>query len=89
MALGIFVCLPLVYHFGPSKGLMIFAAMAILLPGGGLAWMGVDGCMNVLEAFGRRWLEHRPFALGVSAGVLMLGLASLSLSIRCYRRRAI
>jgi len=89
LALGIFLLLPFIYRLGPSKGLMAFTLTLIVLPAGALAWKGTNGCMDVLEAFGMRWLAHRPFALTVCAGLLLLGLASLSLSIRSYRRRAI
>ncbi len=87
-ALGILLGLPLVYRFGPSKGLMIFSALAILVPAGALAWKGANGCMDVLEAFGTRWLEQPLFALSVVATTLLLGLGSLRFSEGAYRRRA-
>ncbi|MDP2874893.1 MAG: ABC-2 transporter permease [Holophaga sp.] len=88
-ALGIFIFLPLVYRFGPSRGLMIFAAIAILLPAGALAWEGASGCVDLLAAFATRWLDQPAFDLVVCLVVLMLGFGSLRLSVWCYQRRAI
>lgn len=87
IALGIFLCLPLVYRFGPSKGLMSFTALTILLPAGALAWKGANGCMDLLEAFGNRWLDQPLFALTVLVAVLLLGLGSLRFSVEAYQRR--
>lgn len=87
IALGIFLCLPLVYSLGPSKGLMSFTALAILLPAGALAWRGANGCMDLLEAFGTKWLEQPSFALGIVAATLLLGFGSLRLSTGAYQRR--
>jgi hypothetical protein len=89
IALGIFLCLPLVYRFGPSKGLMSFTALTILLPAGALAWKGVNGCMDLLEAFGNRWLDQSLFALTVLVTVLLLGLGSLRISVEAYQRRSL
>ncbi len=89
MSLGIFLCLPLVYRFGPSKGLMTFTVLAILLPAGGLIWKGANGCMDLLESLGNRWLNEPFFALGILVAVLLLGVGSLHLSERSYRRRMV
>ncbi len=89
IALGIFLCLPLVYRFGPSKGLMSFTALTILLPASALAWKGVNGCMDLLEAFGNRWLDQPLFALTVLVAVLLLGLGSLRFSVEAYQRRSL
>jgi len=87
LAFGIFLFLPFVYHFGASKGFMFFAITAILIPSGGLAWKGLDGVEAVLT-FLHRVLAHPALALGISAGVLIFGFASLTLSTWSYRRRA-
>jgi len=89
MPLGIFLCLPLVYRFGPSNGLMTFTLLTILLPAGALIWKGANGCMDLLEAFGNRWLDQPLFALGVLVVVLLLGVGSLRLSESSYRRRTV
>lgn len=87
IALGIFLCLPLVYRFGPSKGLMSFTVLTILLPAGALIWKGVNSCMDLLEAFGNRWLDQPLFALAVLVAVLLLGIGSLRFSVEAYQRR--
>lgn len=87
IALGIFLCLPLVYCLGPSKGLMSFTALTILLPAGALIWKGVNNGMDLLEAFGNRWLDQPLFALAVLVAVLILGIGSLRLSVEAYQRR--
>ncbi len=89
IVLGIFLCLPLVYGFGPSKGLMGFTALAILLPAGALAWRGANGCMDLLEALGTKWLEQPSFAVGIVAATLLLGFGSLRLSTGAYQRRSL
>jgi len=89
IALGIFLCLPLVYRFGPSKGLTSFTALTILLPAGALIGKGVNGCMDLLEAFGNRWLDQPLFALAVLVAVLLLGLGSLRISVEAYQRRSL
>jgi hypothetical protein len=86
-ALGIFLFLPFVHHFGPSKGFMLFALAAILIPAGALAWKGLDGA-EALLTFMHSVLAHPPLALGISAGALVFGLGSLALSTWSYRRRA-
>lgn len=89
IALGIFLCLPLVYRFGPSNGLMTFTLLTILVPAGALLWKGANGCMDLLEAFGNRWLDQPLFALGVLIAVLLFGVGSLRLSEHSYRRRTV
>lgn len=88
LTFGIFLFLPFVYHFGASKGFMCFAITVILIPAGGLALKGVNGCMDILATFLNRLLDQPNFAATISMGVLIFGLASLSLSTWSYRRRA-
>ena len=84
---AIFVFLPFVHHFEPSKGILAFSLTVILALGGGLAWKGLDGVAAVFHFF-QRVLAHLPSALGMVAGLLAFGLASLILSSWSYRRRA-
>ena len=86
-AFGIFLFLPFIHHFGPSKGFLFFALTVILIPAGGLTWKGLDGAQNVLT-FVHHVLARPSLALGISAGLLAFGFASLSLSTWSYRRRA-
>lgn len=89
MGLAVGLALPLVYRFGPSNGLMTFTLLTILVPAGALLWEGANGCMDLLEAFGNRWLDQPLFALGVLIAVLLLGVGSLRLSEHSYRRRTV
>ncbi len=89
LAAGIFYFLPFVYHFGTSKGMMLFAVTLILFPAGALAWKGASGCLEVILAFGNRALDQPTFALGLGASGLIFGLVSLRLSVRSYQRRGI
>lgn len=87
LALGIFLFLPFIHHFGPSKGFLHFSLTAILVPAAGLAWKGLDGAEKVIT-FVKGLPDHGPLALAITVGVLILGLASLTLSTRSYARRA-
>ena len=85
-AFAIFVFLPFVHHFEPSKGILAFSLTVILALSAGLAWKGLDGTEAVFHFF-QRALAQPPHALGIVAGVLAFGLASLGLSTWSYRRR--
>ena len=88
LSVGILLFLPFVYHFGPSKGFMIFAITVILIPSGGLALEGVNKSMDILATFLNRLLDQPNFAATTSMGVLLFGLASMGLSTWSYRSRA-
>ena len=86
-ASGIFLFLPFIHHFGPSKGFLFFALTVLLLPSVGLAWKGLDGAEAMLT-FLLRVIAQPTLALGLGVGVLAFGLASLSLSAWSYGRSA-
>ncbi len=85
-ACGIFLCLPFVHHFGPAKGYMFFALALILALSCGLAWKGLDGA-EAARTFLHRQVEQGPLPVGLIAGVLVFGLASVGLSTWSFKRR--
>ena len=86
-AFGIFVFLPFIHAFEPSMGILAFILTEILTEGGVLAWKGVDGVGAVFHFF-QRALAQPQQVLAILASLLLLGLASLSLSTWAYARRS-
>lgn len=86
---GLFCFLPSVFVLGPMKGLLGFTVVLILVPTVGLIWKGAAECLELLIGFGHRVLTQPLLALGLVTGVLLLGLASLWISVAGYQRRAL
>ena len=87
LALGIFLFLPFIHHFGPSKGFLYVSLAALVLPAAGLAWRGLDGAEAVIT-FGKGLSNQTGLSLAIGAGALAFGWASMALSIWSYRRRS-
>jgi hypothetical protein len=89
LALGIFLFLPFVYQFGPTRGISLFALSLVAFLTGCLAWKGPEACTKALVDYGDRMLESSPFTLAIGAGVTAFGLASLAFSIWTYRNKPV
>lgn len=86
-ACGLLAFLPFIHAFEPSKGILAFAVTVVLALGGGLAWKGLDGVAALFRFFQHALAQPQPI-LGILAGLLLLGLASLSMSTWAYARRS-
>lgn len=85
LAFGIFFFLPFVYQFGPAKGLTFFAMTLVLFLACAVAWKGRWACTKAMVDFSNHILEGGPFAWGATVGVLVVGLASLGVSLWAYQ----
>jgi hypothetical protein len=89
LALGIFLFLPFIYQFGPTRGISLFALSLVALLAGCVAWKGPEACTKILVDYGDRMLESWTFALAIGAGVAAFGLASLAFSIWTYQNKPV
>jgi len=85
LAFGVFLFLPFIYQFGPTRGFTCFSLTLVAAFAACLAWKGRWGCTKALLDFGSHMLESRPFAFTVIAGVSVFGVLSLLFSIWTYR----
>ena len=86
-AVGLFVFLPLIHTFEPSRGILAFCIATVLALGGGLAWGGLDGVAALFHFFQDVLARPLP-SLAVGGCLLALGLVSLGVSILGYARRS-
>lgn len=87
LAFGVFLFLPFIYRFGPSRGFTTFTLSLVGIAAICVAWKGREACMGAIVDFSGHILDDRRFALTVIAGVIAFGLASLRYATWAYRRK--
>lgn len=86
LACLIFLLLPFRFALGGPKGLLSFSICLVITLASLLAWKGVNGLMDAIDAMGGQILDHPASGLLVALGVMAFGGLSLTVSIRAYGR---